>query len=186
MAFNASYVKRLLHSSPAKYASKPDFSSFKRTPILWTKFWGLGLGFRPMVHRTFLKLVEDVQEQLLVFLYLVRLLRISPANYGPNWYASIQNWKKRKSRKIRHFQPSCVGWSWVVAKWYLPILYSWRYIFRKYLSIFCILYGFGGDSPRKYIYLYIYISSSSIPWPSRSWERHEPQHQSSFSTSDDP
>ena len=38
----------------------------------------------------------------------------------------------------------------VLDEWYLPILYSGGPIFRKYLKILFVSYGFGGDSPHQY------------------------------------
>ena len=62
----------------------------------------------------------------------------------------FQKVQKKFRKKWSILNPSILGWGWVLDEWYLPILYSGGPIFRKYLSIFCILYGCGGDSPRMY------------------------------------
>ena len=124
---------------------------FSRSRVLrWTKLYGLGLGFRQMVHGIFFELTNIALLVIIARLCascdnraIQRLARVSDT------YASFREFSKsRKTWPI--LNPPIFGWGCVLDEWYLPILYSGGPIFRKYLSIFCILYGCGGNSGQNY------------------------------------
>ena len=77
--------------------------------------------------------------------YFIVLQQSSPPSSIFRFFANLQSRKSWPS-----LNPTFLGWGWVLDEWNLPILYSGGSIFRKYLSIFCIFYACGGDSPRKY------------------------------------